>query len=85
MAGDEGGAAGSSVSTLKVIRPSSMGEFMCRLNIWVMMNMLVLFWQFFKQAYAGKKGPAKDAAASAPTEKAAPTAVAAGGGDKKTN
>merc|ERR1711871_1838034 len=55
------------------------------LNIWVMMNMLVLFWQFFKQAYAGKKGPAKDAAASAPTEKTAPTAVAAGDGDKKTN
>lgn len=53
------------------------------LNIWVMLNMLVLFWQFFKQAY---NKPAKNAtdAASVTTEKATPVAVAAGG-DKKTN
>jgi elongation of very long chain fatty acids protein 4 len=64
------------------------------LNIWVMLNMLVLFWQFFKQAYAAKKpAPVKDAVKEAINQAVINGTEAfcghghsvAAGGEKKTN
>ena len=59
------------------------------LNIWVMLNMLVLFWNFFKQAYATKKPVAattgEKAIKSSELKSASTVTVRLEDSDKKTN